>query len=176
LDFADLLAPPAALHPIVVHFAIALTLFGVALDVAALWLGRSAWHVSARICLAWGVTAMLVSAGAGWFDHEQLHSSSGHSAASGELMELHETLGWALVGVFGLLGVARWRAGDRVPRALLALLAAAGLGLLVQGHIGGTLVFRHGLGVVEESETLHEPAAAAVHEHAGGHDHGGHIH
>jgi len=158
---------PVALHPIFVHFAIALTLFGVALDAAALFLERPAWHAAARLCWGWGAISIFVAAGFGWLDHARLHAGGGHlhSEAGGEWMEIHERLGWTLVALSGALFLWRWRLGERVGRTFLALAAAVALGVAVQGTIGGELVFRHGIGVVHADHDAHEGVAGAPDAH-----------
>ena len=175
--------PPEAVHPIVVHFAIALALFGVALDLAALVLDRPQLHASASLCLGWGALAVLVAAAAGWFDHERAHAAAGHvhSAGAGELMETHEILGWLLAAAFAALGFWRWRAGDRPPSLLVRISVVAALGLILQGHLGGTLVFRDAVGIQhhEEAEAWH--AQAAHHTESAGpgsadRDHAAHSH
>ncbi len=49
---------PVAIHPIFVHFAVALTLFGVGLDAFGLYAGRREWHAAARLSLICGVVGM----------------------------------------------------------------------------------------------------------------------
>ena len=140
---------PAAIHPIFVHFAIALSLFGVALDAYAFFLDRPEWHRAAKLSLACGVLAMATAALAGWWDHERWHDAAPHVHGGGgiSLMTFHQYAGWSLLLLFSALLAWRCRLGARVSRAFLTVASVGVLGVLVQGHIGGQLVFRQAVGV-----------------------------
>ncbi len=143
-------AIPAAIHPIFVHFAIALTLFGVGLDAFALFTGRSHWHQAAKMNLMGGVMGMAAAVASGWWDHEQ----SAHTHLTPNLMPVHQYLGWSLLVVFALLLVWRVRMTTSPSRAFVGIALVGALGIMVQGHIGGQMVFRQGVGVQLDPEGL----------------------
>lgn len=167
---------PSELHPIVVHFPIALLITSVALDVIALFVRR--WHLvyGATWLLGFGVVGALAAGLTG-----SISARSARTANVGSLLSLHQTLGFATGFVFAALFVVRiiWLA----PRILAALqsrqLALAGIerqlrGLLpglwservspllvgvyltgslvgvtllaLTGYLGGALVYDHGVG------------------------------
>ncbi|HXV60873.1 MAG TPA: DUF2231 domain-containing protein [Vicinamibacteria bacterium] len=143
------------LHPFLVHFPIALFTSAVLADLVLLAWARLAWLDRA---------ATLVYAGAA--------VSSGAAAWSGKLAEpaaaegaLAEALGthgdWAFITVvlFFLVGFLRfdalWRDRAReAPRIHRGRIVAFALALLAQASLlrtaeyGGSLVFRHGVGVI----------------------------
>jgi uncharacterized membrane protein len=152
---------PVAVHPALVHFAIALTLFGVATDLAAYLTGRKAWHQTARLNLTWGVAGIAVAAMAGWFDHQRLHEATAHTHAGGDLMRIHQYLGWTLLIAFSALLLWRHRLGGSISGAFVLLGLLAGVGMMVQSHIGGQLVYREGIGIHiphDELETRADPS------------------
>ena len=180
-------AIPAAIHPIFVHFAIALTLFGVGLDAFALFTGKSHWHEAARINLMAGVVAMAAAVASGWWDHERWHEVAEHTHFTPNLMEVHEYLGWSLLALFSLLLIWRIRLSASPSRSFVWIALVGALGILVQGHIGGQMVFLQGAGIrvdLNQSEELVEQEVSpdpkdTVQESPGEekpHDHEGHEH
>jgi uncharacterized membrane protein len=134
-------------HPIVVHFAIALTCFGCVLD----WLGsvrrQTVWQQGGKFCFFAGVVALGLAALSGWIEHELPRPPSAFDTQSQNLLFYHEYGGYALVGFFLILAIFRFGIHDQLP-LFFALLSGVGLiGLLVQGYLGGELVYRYGVGV-----------------------------
>ena len=159
-------------HPIFVHFTIALLaaatlLFGV----SALW-RRGRWSASVEAAANWnlwlgaGVTALTIAAGL------QAAATVAHDEAAHLAMENHKIWALGTAALFALL--ALWN-GLRVRRAVpigfgfLALLVVAAVGLVGTGLRGADLVFRHGVGVMALPEP--EPGGEA-HSHDGEHPHG----
>jgi uncharacterized membrane protein len=174
-------AIPAAIHPIFVHFAIALTLFGVGLDAFALFRGKSHWHEAARMNLIGGVVAMAAAVASGWWDHERWHEVAEHTHFTPNLMEVHEYLGWSLLAFFSLLLIWRIRLTASPSRSFVWIALVGALGIMVQGHIGGQMVFLQGAGIrvdleapavsvepegtVQESRSEEKPDEHEGHEH-----------
>jgi len=140
-------AIPAAIHPIFVHFAIALTLFGVGLDAFALFRGKRHWHEAARMNFIGGVVAMAAAVASGWWDHERWHEVAEHTHFTPNLMQVHEYLGWSLLALFSLLLIWRIRLTAPPSRSFVWIALVGALGILVQGHIGGQMVFLQGVGI-----------------------------
>jgi uncharacterized membrane protein len=59
----------------------------------------------------------------------------------------HEYGGYAVLGFFLVLAVLRFRLAGPPPLLLLVSITVGVFGLLVQGYIGGELVYRYGAGV-----------------------------
>ena len=125
------------LHPMWVHFPIALLLLAPAVEVLAVVTEdrRHAW--TARTGLWVGTVGALVAAPLGWF--------AAAGGDGGALLSVHRWLGTATAGgaVVTLIACERFhRRGSPVARSVyhggLALLA---LLVVVTGHLGATLVF-----------------------------------
>lgn len=134
------------LHPMVVHFPIALLLTAVALDVTGYILKRPAMTQAGFYCLCLGCIAAIVA----YFTGEaiQHHAIDAQSRA---LVHLHKTAAVAVVGMSGLLILIRlWHAGTLRGKGVLLYFAGAAVltaAVCVTGWYGGELVYTHGAGV-----------------------------
>lgn len=136
---------PFHLHPVVVHFPIALLILGLAAETAAVggW-RREQLGEGAKWLLWLGTLGLLAALGSGFLAEE----TAPHVPAAWEVLEEHETLAWCTVGVFAALSAWRRFRGLQFRRTALAVwLAGAGL-LIATGWHGGELVFRFGMGVL----------------------------
>ncbi len=138
------------LHPRFVHFPIALLLVGAAFVAGGLlrpgaterWLWAGRW----LIFLGW--IGVIVAGITGLVDQSQ----ASDTPAVRDTINLHITAGIALLIVFGLAlywplkDKRLWRAGSR-PWSYLALLLLGVLLVLVEGWLGGQLVYTLGVGV-----------------------------
>ena len=120
-------------HPITAHFPIALLLMAAFAEIMLARRPSLALEASVRLLVAGGATGALAAALLGWF------------AAGWRLQDRSETLGihrWNGTAIAGVALVASWlafRSGNRaLLRILLAALAAA---LVLQGYLGGEMVF-----------------------------------
>lgn len=140
------------IHPIVIHFPIALAFISLCFD-----LGRWFWG-RARLIEAgfWGgSTPLLIAAMLGAFVSVATglvaESSAPQTEVVGELIESHETAAFVVSG--GLAVLAFWRIAlrGRFPRRgaylYLALLLLVTLVLLYGAFLGGKMVYNHGVGV-----------------------------
>ena len=137
------------LHPISVHFAIALFLVGVLLDVVAVALRRSELHKAAYVNLVLGVAATAASVALGMSAEISLKPTHETHAT----LDLHKQLAFASLG--GILLLAGWRYALR--GAFPAHKGAAALYLIVSlagaaaiggaGYYGGHMVYEQGAGV-----------------------------
>jgi uncharacterized membrane protein len=154
---------PNPLHPALVHFPIALILFGAAVAVAAAFLPR--WH------LPWLAAGLLLAGAAGamaaaWSGEEDDEALGALTPGAEQVLEEHEEWGERtrnLAIVAGLLaaGAAAAARYPRISRSLGIATAVAGLAasyaVAETGHYGGQLVYRHGVGVSPSGSTA--PAA-----------------
>lgn len=165
--FANLLPGIAAmdnLHPLVVHFPIALLSLFFLLDLLGTWGDRADWRRAAGWFLHFGavfagftVAAGLAAAG-----------SVAHGGDVHEIMENHEHLGISVFLLAATLAIWRWFAKGRIsgPANTLYLLCATILmGLLMfTADLGGLMVYKYGVAV--------EPVAKINQEAATQHQHG----
>lgn len=146
-------------HPITVHFAIALTCFGCVLDWLGSWRAQLVWQQAGKLCFFAGVVALGAAALSGWIEHELPRPPSVFDPQAQALLFYHEYGGYALAGFFLVLAVVRVGVSERLPLFFVVLSSVGLIGLLVQGYLGGELVYRYGAGVravqilsVQESE------------------------
>ncbi|MDP1768917.1 MAG: DUF2231 domain-containing protein [Nitrospirota bacterium] len=135
------------IHPIVVHFPIALLCASVAFDaLASRWPTGGLRETSLYTLLAGVVTAALAVVTGGM--EEELAERAG---APESVLELHESLGTVTLVVFGaLLGLRlamRWGWFNEIPSLTLGLGAIGIVILTLTGYWGGELVYTYGIGV-----------------------------
>jgi uncharacterized membrane protein len=141
----------ASMHPVIVHFAIALAVAGVVLRLLSLS-GRLAWAGPAAAALLLSVALVFVAASrSGHAAHGPVERVPGAAAAVSE----HEEWGdrtyraFVVVGLLELLALALRARGRAKPVLVLsALVGVGGLYLLYEaGRRGGELVYSYAGGV-----------------------------
>jgi uncharacterized membrane protein len=135
------------IHPIAVHFAIALVLFGFITD----WFGSLSGHAQARqigrSCFLAGVGALGFAVLSGWIEQELPRPPSVFDAQMQGVLFRHEYLGYGLFAFFLILAIIRVRLHGRLPAFFVLLAALGSVGVIIQGYLGGELVYRYGAGV-----------------------------
>lgn len=134
-------------HPICVHFATALTVFGLGLDWAGSLRGQAGWQHAGRLSFFAGVVAMGLAVLSGWIEQKLPRPASAFDVQVQQVLFYHEYLGYGLFGFFIVLAVARLQIHGRLPVLFVILSALGFAGLLVQGYLGGEMVYRYGAGV-----------------------------
>lgn len=146
-------AIPNPLHPAVVHFPIVLILLGTLLAVAAAVIRR--WH------LPWLAAALLVTGAAGAAiatrtGGQQAEMAGEISEKAEAILDQHEEWGErtqniAIAAAILALASAALAYFAKTARALgiaTAVVAAAATYAVAQtGHLGGQLVYKHGVGI-----------------------------
>ena len=144
------------IHPIVVHFVIAMALITVVFDVIGVFSNRknlfevSFWNlIVATVAIFVAIIFGQVEAG--------LANPYG---ASRDILNIHSTIGWSLAGVLALLTgwryVARQKDPANLPRGFLALdVVLAGL-VITQVYLGDKLVWVYGLHTVPVVEAIRQ--------------------
>lgn len=149
---------PTAIHPMLVHFPLALLPTAALFATYAVW-KREAWAWKSAIALlALGSIAGLAAVATGLYDHLAYESLSGTRVWTE--IEVHEYLALAAEGLHLALLAWWWRARAslatdvRRQRLFVALLWLGTVLLVATGYVGGRLVFEHGLGVSSEGAGL----------------------
>ena len=144
------------IHPIVVHFVIAMALITVVFDTIGVVSGKknlfevSFWNlIVATVAIFVAIIFGQVEAG--------LANPYG---ASRDILNIHSTIGWSLAGVLALLTgwryVARQKDPANLPRGFLALdVVLAGL-VITQVYLGDKLVWVYGLHTVPVVEAIRQ--------------------
>ena len=165
------------LHPVADHFAIALLVVAVLVDVVALIFSERRWpRYMALTLMILGAAAVAASYGTGDLEGDRIWDRVNGPAK--DVLKLHAQLGYYLMFTFAVL--ALWRilvealsfmAGTRTIYVALAVVAVGAL--LYQGRLGGELVYTYGVGtrdmaagaakaMANETPVLAETAAPAV--------------
>ncbi len=135
-----------SLHPLVVHFPVALLLAAFLIETLALLFKRPAWH---RVSL-WNLCLGVLGAAVAVVTGRQAMTVAKHSFQIYQVMTLHENLGYGVAAL--VLLVASWRlaARDQLKRwarwVTWALLAAASGMMVFSAHLGGRMVYEFGVG------------------------------
>ena len=135
-----------SVHPLVVHFPIALILSALAIDLFALAMKRPGWH---RIAL-WNLSLGVLGAGGAVLTGLQAEDVAKHSFEIWKVMELHKRLGITTLIVGALLVAWRLIRRDRLnpTERMVCLIAMLGLAatLATGAYLGGRLVYEFGVG------------------------------
>lgn len=132
-------------HPALVHFPVALWPASLLWDVVGLWRGDPLWWQLSFWCLALGLIAALPAIAAGFLDYASLpndHPAMGTANAHLAIMA-GATTGF-LVSLLLRGGPAV--SGPSPPLLAVGLSAVGAVLLVVGGWLGGTLVYRYGVG------------------------------
>jgi uncharacterized membrane protein len=137
--------PAAPIHPIFVHFTIALTASSVLFDVLGLVFRYQSLSDAAWWTIAASTVITLFTLATGIVSRLRIPMEEGTEAR--KFLQLHMALGPIFFG--GLLALAVWRAaawqsGYFVPWLYLFFCALLLLLMLLQGYLGGELVYRYG--------------------------------
>jgi len=135
-------------HPALVHFPIALVLAAFLFELAGLLRPGLALRRAAGWCLVLGAGLGVLTFASGLLAEWKLEPIP---AGANEILEVHEALGWVILG--GLAALAVWRLliglpGRQGPWAwvFVALLAGVMVATLFSGHLGGRMVYEFGVG------------------------------
>ncbi len=140
------------IHAMLVHFPSALFPVSLALDVLArLGVGNS-FAAAAFYAMAGGLLGGAVAAVFGAMDYFRLPATH----AAWKKASLHALLNFVWLTWFGTLLGLRLKQYPQIELATtieIILCGAADAGLFFSNFLGGELVFRHKLGVIEEDKT-----------------------
>ncbi len=161
-DVRALLRLTAPIHPVLVHFAIGLSVSAFCFDLLAFVFGIRAWMTIGWWILAAAVPATLGALVTGVSSRMRLPLEEGEARS---FLRTHMALGPLLFGLLVML--AFWRArlwqstGGGVDATYLGAMFVVLSGLAVQGYLGGELVYRYGAGVCAHVRELTAHGAQA---------------
>ena len=134
----------APLHPILVHFTIALTVTSFAFDLFAFLAGIRSLIAAGWWTLAAAILVTVATIATGIRSRVRWPLAEGEARS---FLRVHMALGPTLFGLLIAMGIWRgelWQAGSDVTWWYLAALAGVILVTAAQGYLGGELVFRYG--------------------------------
>ena len=135
------------LHPILVHFTIALFLFTVLMDILGLILKKDSFHVASWYSLITSGIAVIFTVIAGLIAEDLVNASP----AAQEIIEIHEKLGFTVLTI--ILSLAIWRIilkGKMPIKGLTLFMVISVVGVIIitiGGYLGGELVYTYGVAV-----------------------------
>lgn len=131
------------IHPALVHFPVACWTLASVADVAGLWVGKSAWALAGTLMIV-GLVMAVPAMIAGVFEFVRIPDDG---PAMGIVL-WHMGAAMTALLLYGCSLLLRLDHRQIGPPGSVALgLSIAGLlVLLVAGWLGGTLVYRHGIG------------------------------
>lgn len=158
----------ANLHPLLVHFPIALLTVFFLLDLLASLAGKKSWRDAAGMMLYFGTIGAALAVFAGFIAADSVaHGDDVH-----DIMTRHQYFGVSVLTLATLLSLWRLLAGGIITGAanvfFLTLSGLLCLLLTLGADLGGLMVYRYGVAV--DSRAGGVPASTAhSHEHSGHH-------
>ncbi|MGR9043819.1 MAG: DUF2231 domain-containing protein [Gammaproteobacteria bacterium] len=158
----------ANLHPLLVHFPIALLTVFFLLDLLASLAGKKSWRDAAGMMLYFGTIGAALAVAAGFIAADSVaHGDDVH-----DIMTQHQYFGVSVLMLATLLSLWRLLAGSIITGAanvfFLTLSGLLCLLLMLGADLGGLMVYRYGVAV--DSRAGGVPASTAhSHEHSGHH-------
>jgi uncharacterized membrane protein len=135
------------LHPALVHFSVALLVLGGVGESVGILTRRRAWEQLGGTLVLLGTASLLPTVVTGLLAQNSL--DPGGEVRS--VLDVHERVGFLLLGSFTSLLLWKAWGGGRIPdrqRAWFAIALLAAVGLVVYGaYLGGQMVYGWGLGV-----------------------------
>ena len=144
------------LHPIVVHFVIAMALITFVFDLFGSVFRKPALYEVSFWNLLFATAAIFVAI---IFGQVEAGLADPYGASS-EILNLHSTIGWSLAGILSLLSGWRYVIRSKDPQQLPLGFLAAGAGLtaliVVQVTLGNQLIWVYGLHTVKVVAAMRE--------------------
>lgn len=135
------------IHPMVVHFPIALLITSVVFDFLATRWRHKSFQDAGFYTLIAGLLGAAVAVLTGAMAEEVVEDKG----IPESILEIHEALGYAsllfFLGLLALRLLMRWKLIKEIPALYLAMGVAGIVILSAAGYFGGSLVFDFGAGV-----------------------------
>jgi uncharacterized membrane protein len=152
----------APMHPIFVHFTIALTSTSLIFDAFGFWFEKASLIAAGGWTLIGSALMTLITISTGLTSATRAPIEEGEARS---FLRAHMALGLIFYGL--LVGVTFWRVsiwqnGSRVSWIYLMSLALVSLVMTIQGYLGGELVYRYGVEVEQAHRELPEREAQSA--------------
>jgi uncharacterized membrane protein len=135
------------IHPMVVHFPIALLITSVVFDLLATRWRRESFQEAGFYTLLAGLLGAVVAVVTGAMAEEVAEGNG----IPESVLEIHEALGYAtllfFIGLLALRLLMRWGLIRKIPALYLTMGFIGIVILTMAGYVGGSLVFDFGAGV-----------------------------
>ena len=151
----------APMHPIFVHFTIALTAASLAFDALGFFFGVDSLSAAGFWSLAGSAAMTFLTLASGMVSSMRVPVEEGEARS---FLRAHMALGPVFFGL--LVGIMIWRAklwqdGRGVSWWYLAAFVIVALVMTAQGYLGGELVYRYGVEVEQSYRELPEQEASS---------------
>lgn len=159
------------LHPIWVHLPIAFLPLAFIFFLVGVVRHQDALLTAGR----WTISFAALGAAAAVWSGSRAQGALPHNEAIHALTETHETLGWTVLILSGVLALWSFWREEETPKGVygfLAVLALTNIVLVQQGDIGGRLVYVQGAGVKPAMAQMDMSAHSAGAEESGHHEGG----
>ncbi|AAC06957.1 DUF2231 domain-containing protein [Aquifex aeolicus] len=145
------------LHPPIVHFTIALTITGIIFEVLWFTFKRDIFNAGALLNLGFAVIFAWLAFFTGHLDEEKAEKLIENTPAY-NILEYHETLGLIVaiaITLLGILKIFNYLKPSNLLRVFILVLGLITFVLVIlQGNLGGRLVYDYGVGVKPVMEGL----------------------
>jgi uncharacterized membrane protein len=149
----------APMHPIFVHFTIALTSASLSFDALGFFSGRASLTAAGGWTLVGSALMTLATLSTGLTSATRAPVEEGEARS---FLRAHMALGFIFYGLLVAIffwRVSLWQSGQGVSWVYLAALAVVALVMTAQGYLGGELVYRYGVEVEQSYRVLPEREA-----------------
>lgn len=138
------------IHPMLVTFPIALFITSLVADGAYLYSGEVFWYDFAWWTMAFGILGALLAAVPGLVDYR---TAASRRAETRRIGLAHMIINLSVVGLYVINLALRWNYNAAVGVSLGMVMTLSGLAVLalgVSGWLGGSMVYKHRVGVTED--------------------------
>jgi len=136
---------PDTIHPIVVHFVIAMVLFAVVCDAIGYFTKNSRLHEAGWWNMVFATISIFIAI---MFGQVEAGLAMPYAAATGDL-NLHTLIGWSLSGILAAITgwryIIRLKSPGKLPAAYIGMNAVLTVIVLFQVYLGDRLVWVYGL-------------------------------
>jgi uncharacterized membrane protein len=158
----SLLKMGAPMHPIFVHFTIALTSASLVFDALGFFLNKPSLTAAGGWTLVGSAVMTLMTISTGLTSSTRAPVDEGEARS---FLRAHMALGLTFYGLLVVMTfwrVSLWQNAQHVSWLYLTLMAVVALVMMVQGYLGGELVYRYGVEVEQAYRELPGREAQSV--------------
>jgi uncharacterized membrane protein len=152
----------APMHPIFVHFTIALTSASLTFDVLGFWFEKATLIAAGGWTLFGSAVMTLITISTGLTSATRAPVEEGEARS---FLRAHMALGLIFYGLLAAVTfwrISLWQNGRGVTWLYLASLGVVSLVMTIQGYLGGELVYRYGVEVEQSYRELPEREARSA--------------